>query len=422
MEYVLSIDVSQEPACAVVAQIDGKSVKVVEQVFAPVGSLFSRESLLQSPTPPEATVESSEATATASSNGDSAAAALLPFKNLISQVSTPWLTAVIIVPPHDYLSLNVTLPLSDSKSIDKVIDLEVQDLVPFDVKEFFVDHSSVAARNGAGTEIHVGLYPRRALVEILRLCAQSNVEPSVVSTPSGVLSSLLLIAPDYIVPNSALVFADDRGYHLAFVSDGKVVADRAIERAPIQSETSMSESGRELKVSLASLESEYGTRAEKVYLLGNGLSAAELQQSLGRTIERVSGKDIFSEDDDRSLLASLGAACAIDLEHSPPLLNLRSREFAYHAYVKELGRAARKLFPLGFVTLATCLISIFAIYLNRQSTIRSIRGDLKREIVKVLPGVEITEGQELLALNGQINEIEKQLKGLGSFSRHSPLK
>jgi len=59
----------------------------------------------------------------------------------VSSIENQWTAVSVIIPPHDHLALNLNLPFGDAKNLNRIVDLEVQDVVPFELDDFLVQYA-----------------------------------------------------------------------------------------------------------------------------------------------------------------------------------------------------------------------------------------------------------------------------------------
>lgn len=387
-QSVLSIDATQVPARAIVALVDRSSVKIV--------SAESVELDLVSPEEEEQVADEVQPTKTERR--------YLPLSTFIEGVDARITHAVLILHPQDYLSLNLSLPFRDYKTLSRVVDLEVQDQVPFDVSEFLIQPRIVGETEGLESDVHVSATPREYLRRVLVACRREGFEPTIISTASSALAGLFLLEPERILSNSAIILAKGDFACITVSIHGQVKTDRLIhEEDPRVVLT-------ELRRTLLATERRYGQKIERLYLIGDAISPSVLAKETGREVTPV------EEMKDGCGLAAMGAVFAQD-EVTPILTNFRIREFAYNPYIKEVLRGARILLPWCMGALLLCILSMAGVYYSRQRELATLRGALSEQIRRAAPELQVTEGQEVRAVQEENRRIDRQLKELGSSSR-----
>jgi len=420
VETVLGLDVTTSPARAVVARVEGRRVEVVESLEIDLGEIFSPASLL--PPPPAAAAANAETSGT-----DAAPAALPPpqasLRQALAAIRTPWSNAVLVVPPHEYLSVNLDLPFQDQKNLARVVDLEVQDLVPFDVHDFFIEHRALAPATGGASDIHVGLVPRAYVQNLLQVCRESEFEPAVVSTPTGMLSALFALGADFFPADAILVLADPPNFGVLVRVDGIVRTDRAFAPdAGLSEEQWFQRFVNEVRLTIAAAERRYGRALDRAFGIGDTARLAKLQQGLRRTVERVAVSEFVQVGDAKAGVAALATYFGDEAQGQQMLTNFRSREFGYSPQLRALAQSLLTVVPLAVMTLLCFLISAGIIYVIREHRISAARAEIREAVLGVLPsGTDATPGEEVNLLSRATGELETQLQGLGSLSQVTPL-
>lgn len=446
MESILSIDVSSDPAQAIVLGIEGKEVTVLEQHSVARGDAFAKIIVKANKQEDEAKEAESSAPAVTGEVADlkvnsepSEIVSQSPLSSLLSLIKTPWTNAILVIPPHDFLSLNLELPFNDPKSLNRVLDLEVQDLVPFEVGDFFLAPRSVskALENGAETkssrhDIHVGILPRTYIKRVIEECKKASFEPVIVTTPASTLGAVYQLAPQYFSANSAIIFETMPSYLMICSVDGSLRTTKNFTHPSFASETNgsspnlnISESNvqllRDIKLALTATERRYGIIFEKVYYSGRNFNASDLQQSLGRSVESLNIDELIPISDNPSAVPSLAAIYAQDTHIPLVLNNFRVKEFAYRPQLKELIRGAKALAPFVvtfFIALMIYYTCYFAVGVWQISRLSS---SMRNQIISAIPSLQSESGQEMQALLTEKAALEDQLKDISTLSEHTPL-
>lgn len=444
MQAILSIDTSCEPAQAVVVGVDGKSLRVLESKSFSTHGLFGKEAPapasdapLESATGAAANGDGSpagtpahsgvpsEAQAPGATNGNGIAHAS-PLAEVLSSLKTPWSSSILIIPMHDYLSLNLALPFSDPAKVNKIIDLEVQDLIPFEVTDFLVNHRPIAPLGENSHDVHVSLMPKSYIRRVLQVCKGSNLEPLMVSTPAAVLGGVYHVAPDYFSGDSAVILAQDPYYYIATQIDGHLRTDRIISRPAVTNTDTFDATAQkalmlELKLTLSAVERRYGKKVETVYMFGRSLKTSELRQVLARTVEEVHLSELIKDSSDDTALGGMAALFARDIQPPPLLTNFRTKEFSYSPELRELFSGLQTLVPLLIAAIALVCATWGVQYYLRQSYMDKVQAAMRNEILKVIPDLDFETGKELQTLQAVTGKLQQELNNLGSQSGLSPL-
>jgi hypothetical protein len=158
----------------------------------------------------------------------------------IRSLPREWTGASVIIPPHDHLALNLNLPFGDSKNLDRIVDLEVQDVVPFELDDFVVQYSPLGPSSLGGAalavndqptpsyDVHVGLMPRLFVRNLLFFCKAVGIEPNIITVPSSALASVYHLGKDFFKTNSAVVFNRGDEFSMAVFINGEVRVERVL--------------------------------------------------------------------------------------------------------------------------------------------------------------------------------------------------
>lgn len=414
MQSVLSIDTSSSPATAVVVQVEGKRASIQEihrfEFSAP---------------PPAENADSLGAGAASEHAASSAPSDSL--RAVLNSIRTPWTSSILVLAPTDYLSLNLDLPFSSNRDLDKVVDSEVQDLVPFELENYLLHYRALGPRapSRAGEkaseshDVHVGLLPRAVVGSTLALCKQAGFEPFMVSTPAGVLDAVAYLGNGSIPQDSAIVFARDQYLSVVVLFGGRARVDRVIDLRLLSS-TDTTALARELRLTLATAQQRYDRPIERLLWLGSA-PPFELGEHLGLPVTMLPAPELVKAADDSTAIACLASVFAQDLTPPPILTNFRVREFSYSPQLRELMRGLRSVVPYALAAALIAILSAIGLYTLREHRIGKLQDALYAEVKKAVPDLEAARGVELDALEGANRKLEQELSNLGSLSAMSPL-
>ncbi len=439
MEILLSIDASTEPARAVVTRVMGRDIEVLETQVCSLGSTFS---WTQKPTEPVADTVTNEAPQSEtsdestvseqppSSDTDKTDSTVLknesPLRSLIQTIKTPWDNSILVIPTPSYLSLNIELPFHDSRSLNRVINLEVQDLVPFQMEEFIAEHHTVCATGDKQYDIHVGLLPKDYMRSVVNSCKEANFDPLIITTPISAAAAIYQIAPEYFARDSVTLLADYPNFSMISCVNGVIKGDRILSPSndligKNSSDFNPSEVITQTKISIMSLERSIGRRFARIYLLGNSLSPHSLQQAIGRDVEKINTAELVKADTTNLNLAALATLYAQDTDAPSIFTNFRVREFSYSPQLKELIVGVKRLLPYIMATILLLLFVTGLTYYTRSLKLSKMRSAIHDQISTIIPSLSVVDGNEVTALQTENASLEKQLQSLGSLSKYSAL-
>jgi hypothetical protein len=361
-------------------------------------------------------------------------------RETISSMENQWTAVSVIIPPHDHLALNLNLPFGDAKNLNRIVDLEVQDVVPFELDDFLVQYAplgllsdgsaAIDARSSAAVsyDVHVGLMPRAFVKNILELCKAAGIEPNILTVPSSALGGVYHLGRDFFTTNSAVIFNRGDEYSMAVFINGEVRVERVLYAskllagAPLQAgEHPLRPVFTALKLMLAAAERRYDTRVENVYILGRDVKGSNLQQLFGRPIQGLHVKDFVKTGDSPVGISALSVPFATDDTTIAPLSNFRTREFSFTPKIAEFIRAflgASKYLQMAAGSVVLALLLIYGI---RAYNLSSIESELTQQIRAIIPSFDPQSSDlrgELMKAEAKLTE---ELGVLASPAKVSPL-
>lgn len=429
-QSILTVDLSSEPAIALLIDVEDHGLRVRERYASSVDlSLLEylgkpkaeegevlKEGASQDPTTP--TIEDPKIPLTKS------------LTELLSKVKEGWSNAVLIVPPRDYLSVNVPLPFGDKKKLAQILNLEMQDLVPFDIGEFLLHARSFPlpqSSNGNGAapngefDIHVGLAPKPFVRELLEVCQGSGLDPMVIAPFTSMLGLLPHFFPEDFKKDICLIFADGNTWCVGCFVDGHFRYDRLVNRKDALRGDTPTPIERDIVLTIKGVERRYDRIFQGVYLLGDSLQVQNLAFQSDVPVERFRFKGVLEGGTDRECLACGAAVFAKDTHPVLPLTNFRTGEFSFGLKLKELWLGVKALFPYIGITLMVGALVLLAIYYSRSARINKMNDSLKQEILKVIPTLDLSAGDPITPLQKARDSLKEQLDNLGSPYRVSPV-
>ncbi len=458
MQCILGVDLSSQPCEITVSRIEGEQVEVLERTTAVIPLLLDKaflskgdiRSLLASRNDDKLPSENGDGSGAASREGaeqgeDSAReqvrSAVAALKEAIASLQTEWTASSVIIPPHDHVSLNLTLPFGDQRSLNAIVGNQIQDMLPFETDEFLIQYCTVGLFE-AGTgitsadqdpsappfDIHVGVIPRGFVRNLLELCKASGLEPNVLTVPSSAVAAVYHLGKSFFKENSAIVFNRGEEYSMAVLVNGEVRVERALlasniipAKASDHREESLKHIFTALKLMIASTERRYGTRIENVYLLGRDVKGSNLQQLFGRPLEGLRFEDLLRSNESQIGLSALSAVFAKDENAPTPLVNYRTGEFSFTPRIGEFIRALLGARAYFLTAAIAGVVAVAGVYGIREFTIAQSRSALEEQIRTVIPNFESTDEDVFTSLASAQKKLSDELGVLGSPAKVSVL-
>lgn len=452
-QVILCIDASSQPGLVQLVEVEGRKARILQSFEAEVSSLFNPSRLLSlSASPSEDLTQSGDMTADTRTSSEEPPSSPAPdasadphsaskqpelseladsLSAILSEVSQPYTAAVLIIPTPGYLSLNLDLPFSEPKQIQKILDFEVQDRVPFETTEFLIEHRVLPLPEGLtrseGHDVHVSIIPRKFMSAVLKVCKAAQFEPLIVTTPASCLEGLFVLAPEYFSDNSGVLYAIGDQVHMGLRIHGRMRMDRILVRSPALGSSSFGSSeplkqlGTELKLSLVAAETRYAVKIDTLYALGDSLEPRELSSHVGRLVESVTLADLFGADSPAASTpnpspAALAAPFAQDDPPQSILTNFRTREFSYSLQLSELLSGLRRLGPSAAAVAMIAAVWLLGSYIYRDITLQNLTQEMARALESHAPDIVFEPGQEVAAITTENAKLDRALESLGSGS------
>lgn len=418
MESILGLDLTKTPAQAILIRIENGAVTVAAQKTIDVGQAFSRAALSQGLAP----TKSAEAPMNdGSPNPEPEINLALPENaaQSIRELPIKWDRAAVLAPAHDILSLNLSLPFSDAKNITRVLGLEVQDRVPFDIDSFLLNHSVVGADREAGNDVYVSGASRAWIAKTIATCRELEVEPSVITTAGSLISAIELVSSEKLSGPEIFIVRAGQNLHVVLTIDGKPHSERIIE-SPEADRLSPS-SAAEIRIALSALEKRYSVEVGRVYILASDAETQAIQDSLQRECAAPQLTPDLGALPHEARLAFLTALLAKEDSAPAPLSNFRSGDFSYNPKIGEVLRALRALAPQIVLAVLAGAAFLIGSYAYRSLEIDNLRDNMHEQISRIVPNLDSQNGKDIEAVAQARTAMETELKALGSPARIRPL-
>ncbi len=499
MQYILGLDFSATPSELTVSLVDGVLVDVQQRKTVDLELLLDGPTLLRgdfaSLAPRFSESDSSGTTELQPQQGessDSETAAESPpvgtidgdplespealkarinftvakLKEALSTLDPVWTACVVTMPPFNNVAMNLSLPFGDAKNLARIVDLEVQDVVPFDLEDFVVQYSTLGSTTGTnlaapsspssipssagasfGTssgattssgqfDVHIGLAPRSFVRNILSLCKAVGLEPLVMTLPSSTLGAVYHIARDYFKGNSAILMARKDAYSLVINVHGQARVEHTIrpENLAPRHLPESAGGGQEdpqrvvftaLKLMIAAVERKYETRVETLHvLIGPSTSPVKmslLQQVLGRPVESFELKDVVKLSDPQTGISPLSSIFGLDDNPAPVLSNFRAREFSYSPKFGEVLRVLQSTWRHMLGAALAIVVALIGYYAMIEYKLSAMKSTLTEQMRSVIPDFNSPDGDFLKTLGAAETKLSDDLGVLSSPSTITPV-
>lgn len=421
MQNILTIDTSSDPAVATVVEVSDRQLKVLESYSAPISPAFS---VITNGFPADQDDQDGVGTYTdhlkTIFEGEQTA-----LKELLNKIKTPWYGSVLIISPKDQITLNLDLPFNEDKQLAQILEMEVQDLVPFDLSEFVIDNSCTGERPDGLFDIYVTLAPEALIKQVLEFCRSTGFEPHVVTTPGSNLEAFFHLYKGKVPRSSGALLFDRHACYFCASIDGEIVATRTIRLPERGSQTEQERAEKllstRMKSTVSSIERRYRAHIEQIYLVGHNPFSDSVLQALNIPVEQVDTSQTVMSREQIDSPGALAAIFALDYKAPTLLTNFRTGPFGFNPKLRLALAATKKLLPYLAGLLLAGILSLFGLFYIREYKIAELQNAIRTEIKTALPGEPLTEGRELQALQTAEAVLNGQLSSLGSLTADSPL-
>jgi general secretion pathway protein L len=386
---------------------------------------------------------------------DPAPALATELRQLIAAHDLPLQHVVVSVAGDRLSTRRLSFPFKDRRKVAAAVPFEVEEQVPFDLKDYVVDWD-VAGEHPTGMDVAACIVPRQELSLLLETLGEAGVTPRVVEAEGLALSNLATLLE--LPGTRVLTDVGHRKTTLALCRDGRVLAARtvpiagkALTRAvaqqrglgEVEAERAKQEEGvignkrmteavavldrlaREVARTLASFEPLLGSgeSIERAHLLGGSAKLAGLDTYLaertGAAFDRLPMPRgalgaAFVAKGDTLLFAPAMALALRGTTLTTTRVNLRQGEFAERIDVRGIVRDLRPTALLaGGAILAAGLFAGADIWVNSRSA--GVHEDASRAIAsEALRGAD--PGEDALAsMERALRDAERRAETLGVY-------
>ncbi len=202
---ILAIDMKSGLLTAVVGTVEGNDMQILAHAVAPVTGRTLEEALvelIQGLTPPGVVVEETEASSDA------------------PPTKCCWDESFVAFEPEAFSLRNLSLPFTDSKTIARILPLELDENAPVKMERLLVD-ALITSETEGSSQIIAAMIDRELLARRLALLHDLGVDPERV-TVSGVSTALSLMHTPETAPDYLLLTIDLQRACLVLVQEGKI--------------------------------------------------------------------------------------------------------------------------------------------------------------------------------------------------------
>lgn len=331
-------------------------------------------------------------------------------------------SSALLISKNNILYEQVELPFNDSRKIERVAPLQIQDNLPFDIDDYIVDNHIAGESSENSFKILSTLIPKKEVALSLAELSQFDLDPEVVSSRAGALSSAIKLFSE-ISGTYAAISLSEQSCSLVIVVENQI---KELRDVPVfQNSAGKSAISRDIKSSLTRAETDYRAIIETVYLAEGEEQLRELLSGFpvklhsldtNRLIDNRSGvQEDFSWA--LGLLAQNLSTKEREIDH---VVNFRVGHFAYKPMWKNFVAGTKDELPYFIAALVVCIIYVTSLIISGERHLSQVESAISQRLANANLST-LTYGEEANAIESKIFELEEQLLDVGSLSSLSPL-
>lgn len=413
MDKIFSLDISISPAQAVVLEVDGVVYNFLDALEVDLVEKDFFELLVKQEFKQLISQDNGEESESQTIKPEDIIFQFAPIKELYRKYENEISSSILVVPPCGYLSLNIDLPFNSAKLIRNVISGEVQDLIPFDINRFVLNHSLIDKLPDGYYDVHAAMLPDNYIASLLEFTKAFGFDPEYITTPSAALGG----EQNWLASkeNQIIVSVINQRIYANCLIKGKICSAQLVDRA-----------GDEefpyslLKMFLLNIESRYQTKIDQILLLGNSVSPEALRDNLRKNVVVPEYKKFDNVDLKKFLIAGLAALSVSNPEGINLITNFRTGKFSYQPYTRKFLGVLKRLWVYLLGILLLFLLIPAAIYFFKDQQIIRMEAAISSNVKNKVPELNLRNGKELDDLMAASSAVEAQLDNLGSASKVEP--
>ena len=338
-------------------------------------------------------------------------------------------------PVQGSYAAGVSLPFSEQKKVEIVAPLQLQDTLPFDLDGFTVVTTPTGKATRGDFRFLTSILPDETIRSTLGSLKRLGLEPRVLTTAASAVAGLARashVAQDQ-KPCAYLYIARETAA-LAVIKGDELVLLRDF----LITEQGEADALRVVNCTIAKLERDLGESLDSVRVLAtepvialaqsllsvrptrwdiSGL-LAQLTSVGGAVTAAIPSRDLVQIAIPLGLIA---AQLTKSKKGESRLIDFRRGPFAYRRAWRSLGVALSQ--ELFYVVTAVVLGIVWVVSqaVSSSTAIDEVDAAIRSMVTKALPGESVPVRAENSYLSSKVQELEDELRGMGSLSALSPL-
>jgi type II secretory pathway component PulL len=318
------------------------------------------------------------------------------------------------------------MPFSEPKQIDPIINIEIENYVPFDIDDMVISYQ-IIEKNEDGAKVLVALTKKSDLQTFLRYLSMAGLDPSVVTFGANVLANTVSIAPNVLNHETAILNIGEQQCDFAIYQDEKLLGVRSIPQGISPSDDPVNNGIppillRRFKQTLQSIRIDYSIDLEEIYVSGPVANKPNFLEFLGNQLEVESHafkpftgefeKDIlYEEPTDALFTRSLGTVVSVTPVAPKSQINFRKGEFAHKGGGGFFKAELKKIAIMGAILIVLFTYNMVYAYLQNRHEAEDVRQQVLNVFNETFPGQRVTDPVGQFKTN--MEQVYKKYKIVG---------
>ncbi len=320
---------------------------------------------------------------------------------------------------------NVDLPFKDEKQVEKVLPLQLQDRIPFDIEDFVID-SCLSSESDTGSYSYISSYtPRHEVDRTLKSLESVGLEPSSLTNNAFALAGLTALSPHAFPESVAIIEIQPKFASIVIIDQGGIALMRELNA---KTSADVPQLMSDIKCSIENFQHGEEQKLEKILLVGSKEAAQALASSLETDsayldLNSLRPTNIPAVDLNEfpAALGLLGHESEVASFGENGQINFRQGEFAYKPTLGNVLVAAKQHFWSITGAFLMGIIFLLSQIFVEDSQHKNVASKLNQIATGAVPGEFVPKGGEISFLEEKVLELEDQLRDIGSLSALSPL-
>jgi len=309
--------------------------------------------------------------------------------------------AAVAIPGKYVSSRIIELPFSDPKKIDRIIAIEIENYVPFDIEDMVLSYQILESKENS-SRLFVSLVKKSDLQTFMEHLALAGLDPAAIGVGGNCIAFAAALADPEPEQERGILHLNADQSELTVMDGNSLIAVRSI---PI----GYSSTGKanflslvqRLKQTLQSIRVEYNIPLKTLNISGLAAGDMSFQEKLAGALDIE--LSIFSpflypfektvSDDDATNVVfakSLGLALSLTVATPKKQINFRIGEFSYKRAGGLFKKEIKKLAVMGGILLLLAFYNLGYSFIKSGREARAIRDQIIEVFSETFPGENVT--------------------------------